>query len=666
MFDGTLARRYAGYSFRRADTVRDERAELRSHAVEDFLRGLCSVFQRRSISRRRADAFGGRVRAVMAPKESLSDQDLRAALTDEAVRLRASPLDEAALAAVFASLGEACRRIFGYYPHNVQFIGARTLLSGELAEMQTGEGKTLVAALAATAMAASGVSVHVVSTNDYLAKRDAEEMQRLFGFFGLNSGSIQEGMEPEDRREQYGRNICYVSGKELVFDYLKDRLAGHGYQCARVSYTRDLLASASDSASQPLIACLHFVIVDEADSVLIDEARTPLIISREAEGLYEAELIRWAVEQARGMREGVHYTLSAERAVVLRETALAACGPLPATVRPVWQTARWKTVLLRQAISAVYLFSLDQHYIVADGKVQIVDESTGRVMPDRTWEQGLHQLIECKEGLELSGNRETMAKMTFQRFFRRYYLLAGLTGTASEARRELWSVYGLRVRRIPSNKKNRRERLPDICTRNAEAKWERVCLDTQAALERGQPVLVGTRSVEASEAVSAALAARGIAHIVLNARQDKDEAEIVRGAGQPGRVTVATNMAGRGTDIKLGDVARQAGGLHCILTEFHESPRVDRQLFGRSGRQGDPGSVRAIVAATDALFERQAVLAASLLRRAGSDALRCRLLPWVSRWAQWRAERQALRARRQTLKQDKTLHRLIGFAGKTL
>jgi preprotein translocase subunit SecA len=471
-------------------------------------------------------------------------------------------------------------------------------------------------------------------------------------------------MEPEERSGMYRCHICYVSGKELVFDYLKDRLAGHGYQSLRVSLARGV--TSGSVAPEPVLPCLHFVIVDEADSVLIDEARTPMIISREAEGVYEPELIRWAIDQARSFREGEHFALRGDRTVVLHDAALRACAPLPETVRVVWQAPRWRTVLLRQAVTAVHLFLLDQHYILAEDKVQIVDESTGRVMPDRTWEQGLHQMIECKEGLEQTSSRETMAKMTFQRFFRRYYLLSGLTGTASEAANELWTVYGQRVRRIPPNRPNRRRRLPDQCFDAAGEKWGAVCKDTAAALARGQPVLVGTRSVEASEQLSRKLEDAGISHTVLNARQDKDEAEVIRQAGQAGRVTVATNMAGRGTDIRLSEDARRAGGLHVILTEFHESPRIDRQLFGRSGRQGDAGTCRAIVAADDDLLTRQAGLAGLMLHTAHGETLRRWALPVAKIIAQWRAERRALKARKQTLKQDKTLHRLIGFAGKTL
>jgi len=319
--------------------------------------------------------------------------------------------------------------------------------------------------------------------------------------------------------------------------------------------------------------------------------------------------------------------------------------------------------MLRQALCAIQLFLRDQHYIIVDDKVQIVDESTGRVMADRSWEQGLQQMIETKEGLPATMGRETMARMTFQRFFRRYFLLAGLTGTAAEASRELWSVYRLRVRKVPPNRPSRRERRRPRCEATLSAKWQAVADDACAARARGQPVLVGTRSVEASEQVAAEFVRRGVAHVVLNARQDAEEAQIVGAAGAPGRITVATNMAGRGTDIKLAPEAREAGGLHVVLTEFHESPRVDRQLFGRSGRQGEAGSVRAIVSAEDALFARQPAFVKRALASA-PGLLRRAALRWAVRRAQAQAERMAYKARMQTLRQDRELNRMIGFAGR--
>lgn len=665
--DPTLARTLAGSSFRRADTLRDERGAERGHKVEQFLRSLSGWLPPARERGRSIASFNKAIVDLAATLRELPDEEVALRFRRELQAMKASGVglrDSPRLMAVFACIGEASRRALGMWPHPVQFTGACVLLSGRLAEMQTGEGKTLVAGLAATAMAGSGAVVHVISTNDYLAERDCEEMLPLFEFFSLTGACIQGEMEPDERRGVYRHSICYVSGKELVFDYLKDRLAGHGTMPTRVTQVRQLWASGSAAASEnePLIPALHFAIVDEADSVLIDEARTPMIISREAPGLYELELLQWAIAAAGVLVQGQHFRIVGARELELLPGAVEACPPLPDNVRPVWRSVQWRTLLLRQALTAIHLFLKDQHYILADDKVQIVDESTGRVMPDRSWEQGLHQLIEVKEGVEITQGRETMARMTFQRFFRRYFLLAGLTGTGAEASRELWSVYRLKVRRIPPNRVNQRVRLPDRCVASGAEKWRIVAEDACAAAARGQPVLVGTRSVEASEQISAEFTRRGVEHVVLNARQDASEAEIVAQAGRPGRITVATNMAGRGTDIKLAAQARAAGGLHVILSEFHESPRVDRQLFGRSGRQGEVGSVGAVICVEDTLF---ASLPACWRRVMGwrAGGVQRQLVHLTARWSQWQAERRAYKGRMQTLRQDRELHRLIGFAG---
>jgi preprotein translocase subunit SecA len=526
--------------------------------------------------------------------------------------------------------------------------------------MQTGEGKTLVAAIAAAVMAASGAAVHVISTNDYLARRDAEEMAPLFAFFGLGCGFIESGMSAEHRRAAYAQPVCYASGKEVVFDYLKDRLAGHGLLPARVSRLRGLIAPRT--AAEPLIPALHCAIVDEADSVMIDEARTPMILSQPAQPLFETELLEWAIDAARRLEAGRDFRIGAGRRLELDRRALAKAPPLPALAPPAWHAPAWREQLLRQALTALHLYHRDQQYIVSEGKVQIVDESTGRVMPDRSWEQGLHQLIEAKEGLDLTQGRETLARMTYQRYFRRYYLLSGLTGTASEASREFWSVYRLRVLRLPPNRRKQLTRLPDRCLPNSAAKWVAV---TAAAIESaaaGRPVLIGTRSVQASEQVSLALSRAGVAHVVLNARQDAQEAQVIARAGGAGQVTVATNMAGRGTDIRPGPQALQAGGLHVILTEFHESPRIDRQLFGRCARQGQPGRVQALVGAEDEIWDHQPRLLRSLM--AGEGVAARLTLHWLRRRAQAAAERRAYGVRLQTLRHDSELHRLIGFAGR--
>ncbi|KQY90244.1 DEAD/DEAH box helicase [Pelomonas sp. Root1444] len=654
-------RALAGPEFRRADTLRDERGDESGKKLERWLRDLPGWLPVRSEPASRIAALNAAIAAL--PLREASEESLVRQLHDAMAALRADANDDAALARALGAVGEAARRTLGLWPHPVQFAGARILITGRLAEMRTGEGKTLVAALAATVMAASGARVHVVSTNDYLAERDCEEMRPLFEFFGLAGGFVKGGMEPDERRTAYRHAVCYVSGKELVFDYLKDRLAGHGLLPGRVAGVRGFVRG---DAPEPLIPALHFAIVDEADSVLIDEARTPMIISQEAEGIHEPALLAWAIGAARALRDGEHFSLKlASREVELKPGALDACPPLPDGVRPVWRARPWREQLLRQALTALHFYARDQHYILAPGekpedglKVQIVDESTGRVMADRSWEQGLHQLIEAKEGVKLTAGRDTLARMTFQRFFRRYYLLAGLTGTAAEAARELWATYRLRVRRLPTNKPIQRRALPAACFANASTKWQAVADDAIAAAARGQAVLVGTRSVEASEAAAAALAERGAEVVVLNARQDAEEAAIVGRAGASGRITVATNMAGRGTDIKPDATALAAGGLHVILTEYHESPRVDRQLFGRSGRQGQPGTVRALVAADDPLFRTlPAPLRAALARGQG--------LALAVRIAQGDAERRAWQMRKQTLRQDRELHRIIGIAGST-
>ena len=662
MTDASFARQLAGSAFRRADTRRDERAAEPPRALEDFLRNLAGWLPPRRESAAAIQRLQQAIDAATAELTGLDDAALaqRFERAARALRTRLRPglrREFEHLPRCLACVGLACERRLGLKPHPVQFAGARALLGGELAEMQTGEGKTLVAAIAATVMAGTGARVHVISTNDYLARRDAQGLALLFRFFGLSAGSIQGGMTEPQRRAEYAHAICYAAGKEVVFDYLKDRLAGHGLQPARISRLHDLVLP--DAAPRlPLIPALHFAIVDEADSVMIDEARTPMILSRTAPPLFDPVLLHWALQAARELEAGRHFRIGAGREMEILPAALSEAAPLPAEAPASWHSTAWREQLLRQALTALHLFHLDQHYILAEGKVQIVDESTGRVMPDRSWEHGLHQLIETKEGLTQSAGRETLSRMTYQRFFRRYYLLSGLTGTGAEAARELWAVYRLRVRRMPPNRPLRRSRLGDVCLPSAAAKWAAVADAAVAAAARGQSVLIGTRSVQASEQIGAELAHRRVDHVVLNARQDAQEADIVAAAGASGRITVATNMAGRGTDIKPDAQALAVGGLHVILTEFHESRRVDRQLFGRAGRQGEPGTVQAIVSVDDPLFERQW---ATLRRLARSRGL---LLRWLVRRAQADAEQRAYRARLQTLQHDRELHRLIGFAGK--
>lgn len=570
------------------------------------------------------------------------------------------------LSPALALVREAASRGLGLVPFDTQLMGAATLMSGRLAEMQTGEGKTLTAALAASIAAAANVPVHVVTVNDYLARRDAEEMGPLYRFLGLTVGVIVSGLSLADRRRAYACNVTYCTNKELVFDYLKDRVAAGGRATRAQLHVRALLTG--NRQAEMLLRGLHFAIVDEADSIMIDEARTPLILAEKGPAVTAPETYRTALAIAGEMRSGTDYEILADRRQLhLLPAGKASLEERTADLDPVWHSRRAREHLVSQALRALHLFHRDQQYLVdAEEKVQIIDEYTGRVLDGRTWEQGLHQMIEVKEGCPLSEQNRTLARITYQRFFPRYLRLSGMTGTAREVTAELYSVYGLEVVAIPTNRPSRRVVRAPICVRDEQAKWRAVASEAGSIAARGAPVLIGTRSVEASERLSAVLDAAGIPHRVLNARQDAEEAAIVALAGEARRVTVATNMAGRGTDIRLGSGVADAGGLHVILTELHDSPRIDRQLVGRCARQGDPGEARAIMALDDELFQRNGGWIRALLARFGSDSVGGPLLGML----RWRAQRKTAaiqaRERRDTLAQDRSMDTMLGFAGNQI
>jgi preprotein translocase subunit SecA len=635
--------------------------------------------------RQRARAVVALTRAAGAGLERLDDDALRARARALRAALRRTSLGARPVAELFAIVREAAGRVLGKRHYDSQVHAAWLLLQGTLAEMATGEGKTFAATLPACAAALAGLPVHVVTVNDYLAARDAESMAPLYAFFGLRCGAIVHGQSRSERRAVYAGDIAYASNKELTFDYLRDRTAlGDRASPLHRALAEVAAPAALRSQAEPatVLRGLHFAIVDEADSVFIDEARTPLILSATVGGRERGALVDWALARAPLLVEGRDYLL--ERALMrvrlqdsLRDRiedelepedgAVVDAAELPA---PPGNPARECTEKLTQALSALLLYQRDQHYVVVEGKVQIVDESTGRVMADRAWERGLHQLIEAKEGLQTSGERVTLARITYQRFFRRYLRLAGMTGTGTEVAAEIGRVYQLPVSRVPLNRPSQWRDLGARCFAHEAHKWQAVVESVRRhAVQQGRPVLVGTRTVKASEALAAALHAAGIEHVVLNAKQDRDEATIVAGAGQRARVTVATNMAGRGTDIELGPGVRELGGLHVILTEYHDSPRVDRQLFGRAARQGDPGSGEALLALDDELF----VVHAGGLARAcaalvsGADAqstLPRPVLALLRRVAQTLAEARGRAQRMAALKHDRRLASLLAFSGR--
>ena len=618
--------------------------------------------------------YSRRVKALAASLSGLSD----IALLAEAATLRplllrpslshaslshagSSRGAETPLPRVFALVHVAVERHLGLRYHPVQLTGGRALTGRRVVEMATGEGKTITAILPAAAAALSGRPVHIVTVNDYLAERDANRLRPVYAALGLTVGLVKQGDDLEERRRAYAADVTYVTNKELTFDYLKDRIA----TAASRGNARHKVASlfGGETSGGLLLRGLHVAIVDEADSVLIDEARTPLIISAERgnEGL--AEMAGRALYIGRDLDAPEHFAVDvATRSLLLSNAGRDVIAQRSEGFAGLFRARHAREQLVTQALTALNLLERDRHYIVADGKVQIVDEYTGRVMPDRSWEQGLHQLVEAKEGVELTGARETLARITYQRFFNRYLQLSGMTGTAREVAGELRAVYGLRVVRLPPNRKLIRRNLGSRLTQDAAAKWTEVAARAARFPPTGRPLLIGTQSVEASEALSAALNARGLPHVVLNARQDADEADIVARAGESGRITVATNMAGRGTDIVLGSGVAEVGGLHVILTGYHDSTRIDRQLFGRAGRQGDPGSYESVVALDDELFQRFAPRLAGTIGKGGWFArLGWRLL---RRRAQATASRSHAQQRLQQILEDERFDKGMGFTGR--
>jgi preprotein translocase subunit SecA len=616
------------------------------------------------LRRRVLSAFARAVDASAAPLAAASDQALQAQIRELRVRLLRQGLTRGNVVLCFALVREAATRTLRQRHYPVQLMGGYALLRGGLAEMATGEGKTLAATLPAVTVALTGVPVHVVTVNDYLAARDAEALAPLYRFCGLRVGCTRPDQRPEERRAAYACDVTYCVNKDLVFDYLRDRLGtSDGENAARRALRRFLDGRAASRSE--LLRGLCYAIVDEADSVFVDEARTPLIISSERAA---ADAGPWqaALELARRLGPGAYTILERERSVPLTPTGQRAVERASAGQGGIWRHRKAREELVQLALAALHLYRRDMHYIVSDGKIEIVDEFTGRTMQDRSWERGLHQLIECKESLDPTRPRDTIARITYQRFFRRYLCLAGMTGTGAEVAPELWSVFGLSTVRIPTHRPLLRRSMGERVFCSSAARWEAVVARVRDMRSRGRATLVGTRSVEASERLSGMLREAGIEHALLNARQTAEEAGIIAAAGQIGRVTVATNMAGRGTDIILDPQVAAAGGLHVIVTEYHESRRIDRQLFGRAGRQGDPGSHESMVSLEDQLFATHAGVLVSRLRQlfGGAGQLPYWLGVLLRLRAQSAAERLHAGIRRRTLEADTHTDRALAFAGR--
>jgi len=575
-----------------------------------------------------------------------------------------------------AMVRDLARRETGEEPFPVQIMAALSLYHGRIVEMLTGEGKTLTGSLAAPLIAWRRRRLHVLTVNDYLAQRDAESRRPIFRRCGLRVGAVVQETPPQERFDLYAREIVYTTPKQVVADWLRDQLR---LGRAATPWAARALAAMRPGADgeqgvMPMVPGLHAALVDEADAVLIDEGVVPLIIARSRREDDMAQVYKEACAVAPRLDEGPDYEVDyLRRRVKLKprgehrlrgflDELLAAGG------QPIWRAKKRAEELITQALVARHCYIGGQQYQVVDGKVVIVDEYTGRFLQDRSWEHGLHQSVEAKEGVEVTADRETLARLSFQRFFRTYPFLCGMTGTAADATPEIKATYRRAVMRVPTNRPLIREQWPTRVFRSQRDKWGAV-VDSIALLRgRGRPVLVGTRSIASSEHLSKLLEARRIPHQVLNANHDKEEAEVIVRAGKGGpdaSVTVATNMAGRGTDIKLDKAAREAGGLHVVLTEMHGALRIDRQFIGRAGRQGDPGSAQVFVSLDDELFAKHAKWVARLgrgrLRRTeltglpGADA--------VLRLVQRRSEALARRNRAAVLAQDEWIDKHLPGMG---
>jgi preprotein translocase subunit SecA len=611
--------------------------------------------------------FRGFIGVVNKKASGLSELDeieLNARVSDCRARLYREGLRDDLVAESFALVREITNRRLGMRHFDVQLYGGWVMLRGMVAEMETGEGKTLTATLPACTAALAGIPVHIVTVNDFLVARDAKWMGPVYKALGLTVGTITEDMSLEQRRQAYACDITYCTNKQLAFDYLKDRML-LDQEDRRLHLQLEDLYEARPRTSRLLMRGLCFAIVDEADSVLIDEARTPLIISNSGKMEQEEATYHEAIRMARKLSKPRDFTLKArDRKAELTDFGKAQIRHMKRGLGGVWNGTRRANELVKQALAALHLYVLDRHYLVKDGKIQIIDEYTGRVMADRSWERGLHQMIETKEGCSLSGRQETLARISYQKFFRRYLRLAGMTGTAQEVTRELSLVYHLNVVRIPTNKPSQRRHLRDLVYVTEEQKWSKI-IDVIRDLHLQQrPVLIGTKSVAASEHLSNLLSIEGLPHRVLNARQDQEEAQIISQAGQAGRITVATNMAGRGTDIRLAPGIAELGGLHVLASERHEARRIDRQLFGRGSRQGDQGSFQTIVSLQDDFIRD---FYGSRLERIFAG--RSKPLPgWVGSLlvtlAQSAAERYHSRLRRELLKLDNSQSDMLAFSGR--
>jgi preprotein translocase subunit SecA len=584
-------------------------------------------------------------------------------------QLRASEsvrFDDAALAIAFAQIASVLHHKKSIELRHSQIIAARAMLHGRLAEMATGEGKTYAALLAAATVALAGIPVHVMTANEYLAVRDAHSLNDVLLTLGLSSGVVTQESQADERREIYKKNIVYCTATEVIFDYLKDRLIGAGQPSLKARLDR---VKATTEQRQPVLRGLCFALVDEADSILIDEASTPFILAAAQNKKDEDSVFSTALNLAKTLNIQQDYIRQPkQKSVEFTDAGKARLNTLCLPLSGMWkQSSRYREELVSKAIAALICFERDVDYVVMDNTIHIVDENTGRIAEGRQWSDGLHQMIEIKEGVSATQGQRTIVQLTYQRFFPRYLMLAGMSGTLKEGAKELRLTYGLTIEKIAPFTCNQRQQPPVQIFANqrlADEKFLRIVAQNHAL---GRPILIGTDSVDDSTRVSHMLTLNHFAHSLLNAREHEKEAAIVAQAGQIGKITVATNMAGRGTDIALGDGVKALGGLLVISCQSNSSARIDRQLSGRSARRGDPGCAITLLNVKRGLLAK--AISNSLWNKLAFLTNQDGALPgWLGnlilRICQSRSEAQAMQQRIRMMKTDEAIENSLSFGGR--
>ena len=646
----------------------------RPREIKDFDRmgeRFIGAVRRMARSRRRMHRQAMRVITLSDNMKSIGERafDEEIELAREMIR-RGRRDDEARLHA-YAVVRESIRRTIGLSLYEEQVMGGWVMGDGCIAEMATGEGKTITACLTAAVEGWMGFGMHVITVNDYLAKRDADINHKVYHRLGLTVGVVQEESEDDDRREAYRQDITYSTDKQVIFDFLRDRLRAplqprlSSLLLEEMTDTNLFADSGKKWTSEIVQRGLAAAIIDEADSILIDEASTPAIIGAPGGEDSSSDYYQEAARIARDLREGDDFTIDqTQHRVDLTDRGIKKLDDMAHRLPAFWSGPRRREELIVQALNARHLFFRDDHYIIRDGEVQIVDAGTGRVLDGRQWQLGLHQAIQAKEEITVTAPNETIARISYQRYFQRYRYLAGMTGTAWEVRHELWRNYHLPVVRIPTHKPMIRKHANDRVFINSEEKFNAVADAVEKYHAAKRPVLIGTRSVEYSEILSRLLTQRGTPHRILNAVRHEEEAAIVSAAGQPGAVTVATNMAGRGTDILLGRGVKKMGGLVVLATERHETYRIDRQLYGRSGRQGDPGLAQAFASLDDQLIETSGIRWLTRLLKRSAFLRKTPLNRVLWYWAQRQASKRSAMSREMASKHNIWFDRALHFENR--